>query len=106
MIFFGIVRKHFGEKAPAFAVAREVIEAKVGGDGSQPAAHRWAMLEFGETFVRFEEHLLRDILRFGLVRGKAHGSSKYHVLVVPHELLKMLGLVHRLVSGFPGLIGF
>ena len=83
-----------GEKLPALAVAREVVEREIGRDGFQPAAGRRAGAEMVEVFVGLEEDLLRDVLGLRVVAGQPDGGGKHHVLVFAHERLKGVGVGH------------
>src|SRR3954447_15201386 len=73
--------KHLGEKTPARAITRQVVEAKVGRDPFEPAAGGWTFPQLVEVFEGPQEDFLRNVFSFCLIRQQTHSGAKYHVLV-------------------------
>ena len=55
------------EEPPPVAVARQVVQRQIGRDGLKPTPGRRADPQSGESFIRFQEDLLGNILRLRLV---------------------------------------
>ena len=99
----GTSGKQFRKKTPSGAIPRKMVQTQIPGDGLEPAARGRIVLELVEALECFQENFLRHVLRFGLVGEQTHGRAKYHVLVVPHEHLELLGICHRLTAALQGL---
>ena len=79
------VASKLGEEPPAPAVAGDMVQREVGGDGLEPAAHRGAGRQAVEITVGPQENLLRDVLRLRVVGRDPHRRRENHVLVAAHE---------------------
>ena len=81
----GRPRLEFREQAPALAVAGQVVERQVGGDGFQPAARGCTGAQLMEMLVGAQKHLLREVFGLGVVAREARSGRKDHVLIGAHE---------------------
>ena len=82
------------EEPPACPVTRQVIETGIRRDGLQPAGRAGLGPIVVEALKRPQEDGLRHILGVGRVAEQPDRGGEHHVLIPPHERLKLVGVGH------------